>query len=337
MKLSNLFTIALLIALLAVNSFSAQNLIASVASSPIQGDDPFAGSNEDDSNPFGNPESNNSDPFGNATPVSTTAKSSQEKIANKNRPKIRTTEEIAQNLKKPTAMSFDETAFIEVMDELRDHNEINIVLDQSAQDDSLTEDELITFHIRDTSLATALRLMLAQKNATYVIDDGVMRIISLDVASDPEFFRRRIFDCGELLEKIGRTDSRVGQPISAVYRGGFGGGGRGGIGGGGRGGASGGGVFAIGPQSGLGSANNNTSNVQPAVQAQSPPMSIVPKVTAQQLLKDLIRVSVDPDGWDDTNGDATMTFLGGLMIVTNSQTNLEDIEQLLDELNRAMK
>ena len=60
-------------------------------------------------------------------------------------------------------LEFDDTPFIDVMDFLRDEYKINVVLDQTARDDRLTEDELITFNVKGIRLKNALRLMLSEK------------------------------------------------------------------------------------------------------------------------------------------------------------------------------
>ena len=83
---------------------------------------------------------------------------------------------------------YDEVAFIEIMDELQEEYDINVVLDDSARDDSLTEDTLITFKLAGIRLRNGLRLMLEQHNATFIVKDEVLKIISLDVANDPENF-----------------------------------------------------------------------------------------------------------------------------------------------------
>lgn len=287
----------------------------------------------------------------------------------KNRLRISTDEEIEKKLQQPAAMDYDEVEFVEVMNELRDHNGINVVLDQSAQDDSLTEDELITIHVSNINLSTALHLMLNEKNATYLVSDGVLKIISLDVASDPEFFQTKIINCRDLLAKIAQADPRVGQPVSIqrfTHGGGFGsggapnskgggvfnlmpqaGGGGGGFGGGGGGGFGGGGgrPISISPEhlmltQGMATefANQDADKDGNQVTANKPTAQgpIVTLMTAERLLLELIRVTVDPDGWDDTSGDGTIVIMGGLMVISQSQKTIEDVEKLLAELNQKM-
>ena len=317
-------------------------------------DDPFGGSHGD----------NNHNPFGSSESATHQAAPTLESTTTKAARKIATTRDVQKTLRQPIEMEYDEVPFMDIMRELQREFGINVMLDQSAKDDSLTEDELVTFHLKNTNLATALRLMLHEKNATYLIDRGVLRFISLDVASDPEYFQRRIIDCRTLLASIKESDSRVGQPISRA--GGFGGGGRGGRGGGGFGGGGGGfggggrggrggggfgggggaggagggsgGVFAITPQTtaaAQGSSGGN-SPAGTATQHNQIAQSFVPRMTAEILLAQLIRGTVDPDGWDDTNGDGTLMFLGGQLVITQTQESVEKVEELIEDLIQKM-
>ena len=108
-------------------------------------------------------------------------------------------------LESATNLEYEETVFSDVKAELEDRFKLNIVLDQSAIDDALTEEELVTVRLRGISLANALRLMLWPYNATYVIDAGVVRIISIDNMHDPKNLRLRLFDCKNLVAKLGEN------------------------------------------------------------------------------------------------------------------------------------
>lgn len=108
-------------------------------------------------------------------------------------------EDALQNV---SSMDYDETPLGEVLEKLASELNANVILDQSARDDALVEGEPISFVARDLPIKTALRLMLQEKNATYLIDDGVLRIISLDVAGDPRYMRRKIFDCRSIINRM---------------------------------------------------------------------------------------------------------------------------------------
>ncbi len=275
------------------------------------------------------------------------------------------------SLRRIVSMKFTEMEFRIVREKLMQKLGHPIILDISAQDDSLTDDELVSVDIKNARMSTAIRLMLLEQNATYMIDDGVIRIISLDVQSDPEFFRRHAFDCRSLLSLNKKNEVAFpseGGGLSQFYNmpGGFGGAsGNGGVfntqtagpqggsvGGGfsGSGGSVGGGLGAGGTPQGLpgggfggggraaqtkrggggfGGGNQSTENGGGGVS--QPPQKPEPTPESQKLI-DLIKMSVNPDGWDDTNGDGTVMAIGGVLVVSNDEKTLQEIGDLLADL-----
>ena len=142
-------------------------------------------------------------------------------------------------LKQAIDLDFNDTSFSDVKSDLAKKTGLNFILTTSALNDSLPEDETITFQINNMPLGQALELMLAPHNATYVIDSGAVLFISLDEADDQKWFRVKMFDCGELVKVLPKT----APPVKLINFGGaFGRSGRGGGGGGG-------GVFSIAPPS----------------------------------------------------------------------------------------
>ena len=160
-------------------------------------------------------------------------------------------EKILEALEEPANLAYDETPWSEVEDELERQYKINIVLDQSAKDDSLTEDEPITINLTGIRLKNALRLMLKEKNATFIVRNEVLLIISLDDADDTKYFVTNVYNVGDLVAP--RRNPQAGQLGLGGGGGGLGGGGGGlgggggglGGGGGGLGGGGGGGVFCV--------------------------------------------------------------------------------------------
>jgi len=102
-------------------------------------------------------------------------------------------------LESACTIEYDENQFSEVMAELSERFRLNFILHQTAMDDSLTEEELVTIGLRGVSLAKALELLLEPFNATYAIEEGVVIIISRDNVNDPEFLRLKMFDCKKLV------------------------------------------------------------------------------------------------------------------------------------------
>ncbi len=157
-------------------------------------------------------------------------------------------EAILNELEKTADLEFIEQPFIDVKRELEDKYGINIVLDQSAIDDALTEDELVTARYRGIRLKNALRLMLDQYNATYIVRDEVLKIISQANVSDPENLVTDVYNVGDLVAPRFNPFAGLGGGIGGGLGGGGGGGlggGGGGFGGGGGGRGGGGGAFCI--------------------------------------------------------------------------------------------
>ena len=123
-------------------------------------------------------------------------------------------QEITRKLTQHADLQFDEAPFAEVENWLETEYQFNIVLDQSAQDDSLNEDEPINCDFTNIPLKNALRLMLDTKDATYLVRDGVILIISKDVAYVKSHMSRRMFDCRVLLQAVGKQ-GKFGGPFKA--------------------------------------------------------------------------------------------------------------------------
>ena len=145
-----------------------------------------------------------------------TAKAKEVSVEPKQAPKRRSvntlsSQQLRDILKTKTDLEYKEIPFADVVRGLEDAYGFNIVFDQSAIDDSLTDEELVTFRFKDISLANALLLILRNFNATYVVQDGVIKIISLDNAEDPFFFSKRMINVRSLLGLIRQRDSRLAE------------------------------------------------------------------------------------------------------------------------------
>lgn len=160
-----------------------------------------------------------------------------------------TEEKILRSLEEPADFNYDERPWNEIEEELETTYGINIVLTTSASDDSLSEDEPITENLTGIRFKNALRIMLEKYNATFVVKDEVLKIISLDDAEDVKWFVTNVYNVGDLVaprQSFGGGGFGGGGGGFGGGGGGFGGGqGGGGFGGGGFGGAGGGGAFCI--------------------------------------------------------------------------------------------
>ena len=95
-------------------------------------------------------------------------------------------------------LDFEETSLQDVMDFLSEKFKINIEIDTRAlQDIGVAADTSITIHVKDISLRSALRLMLNRHDLTWVIEDEVLKITTIDVAT--EKLLTRIYPVGEFV------------------------------------------------------------------------------------------------------------------------------------------
>ena len=302
--------------------------------------------------PFGNGggADNNTNPFGNSGAQESDTKTNENKTKIKKRKrKTDWNKRIQTMLTSDWIVDYDETSFAEVMDELAEEFQINVLLDESASDDSLSPDTLVTLRLEGITVDKALRILLAPHNATFVVKDDVMRIISLDVANDPEYFRREIINCRSLLRLITVNEKyRVGTPISIspISEATGGGGEKGGGGfGGGNGRRGGGGVFNIitaQDEKELAEKTKATGDKVRAGQVATTPKSpiagnyLVEYQTAEPILVDLIKSMIDPDGWDTSNGDGTAQIVGGCLVVSQTEEVIGDLRQLLRDLEQEL-
>ncbi len=233
--------------------------------------------------------------------------------------------EIERTLRMPIDLMFDETPFSEVMKHISSNFGINVVLTPSAIDDSLSKDEPITFSGKSIPLGSALRVLLRNKNATYLVRDSVLMVISLDVASSPEFFKRKIIDCREVLEMIRELESERIGTIGSVLK------------------------FDSSTRSMI--ADGTAYKLLETVNGQTTEQAVQGNgnskihntifmgriTTAESLLKGAIMSSVATNSWDQTNGDGTLTFIGGCLIVNQTQRIGENVQMFLEELTSTMK
>ena len=93
---------------------------------------------------------------------------------------LQTNAKTAQALDEPVTLLFDATPWSDIEETLEASLGINIALDQSAQNDSLSANEPITIDLHGIRAKNALTIMLWQKNATFRVKDGTVVIYSLD-------------------------------------------------------------------------------------------------------------------------------------------------------------
>jgi hypothetical protein len=205
-------------------------------------------------------------------------------------------EAIRVRLNQRIDLEFKETPWSEVETFLEKSLDCNIVLTSSAADDSLGKDEPISCSLTNMPAKSALRIMLESKNATFLLQDNVVKIISLDDAEDAKYFTNHFINVRTLLANISQLEkNRIGnariiqkKPV--------------------------GGVAAVGPSS---SPEKSTGNV-----------------TAESMLIDVIQASVYPDHWQDSGqGLATIKIIGGYAVVNSEGSLADSLRDFLQDLS----
>lgn len=230
---------------------------------------------------------------------------------------------------KKVAVDFFETRFEDVLAQLKEETGISFVIDESASDNSIDEETLITLKLSETRVATALKFMLNEFSCTWSIQDGVVVINSQDASLDIENFGLIAFNCDDLISKI--------EPLVTTHREwhpGFGpGGGIAPVVG-----SRGGGVFSVPvklqEESTEDSADDNeVANEESKDQPQPPtPVTWEETVSGRDQLIDTITEMVDPDSWESNGGNGRITALNNVILVSQTQENLRAITELLDQL-----
>ena len=190
-----------------------------------------------------------------------------------------------------------ETSFLDVMHDIAKEYKINIVLDETARNDSLTGDTPVTFSASNVPLRNGMRLLLKRHNATYVVRDGIVRIISMDVAKSPEFLAREIISCRKLLQLIASNEKRRVDQLNSKRK----------------------------------TAGKRTAKATPNE------YYIDKTLAAEHFLIPLIRTTISPSDWEDTNGEGTIRHTNGGLVVSQTQETIDDIHVLLDQLTNKLK
>lgn len=252
-------------------------------------------------------------------------------------------------LQESLSIDFFETRFGDVMKFLGEQTDLQFILHESAYENNVDEDQLLTLTLEDTRIATCLDIMLEPYQCTYAIQDGIVVFMSEDAILDR--LTLRVFDCKELLAAIHPKRSLVeyGFARNAANAGGFRGGS--GFGGGGRGGLS-GGVFRVqqDPTDGANQAGGAGDAIDKSDADQDDALDAAsglgggdsnePRyrtVEANEQLVELIQQMVDPDSWEENGGTARIYEINGMIIVSQTEKNLREIDSLLAEIAPQMK
>ncbi len=176
-----------------------------------------------------------------------------------------------------TTINFADTPLTDVVDFLSRTHEIPIILDTVAIEEAgLLVDEPVNLTLAGVTLQSALKIMLSEFELTYVIEDEVMKVTTVEVAN--EKLSTRVYPVGDLVVQLNALS--LGGGAGGALGGGQGGaggvggqqGGGGGFGGGGGGfGGGGGGAFSVAPpQVPKGMSSPTTDKAAPVKQPADP-------------------------------------------------------------------
>ena len=232
------------------------------------------------------------------------------------------TKHIQSILDKKVDFAFEDVPWNEIEEDLEITYEFNVVLTPSCRDDSLTEEEPMTVDLSGVRLRTALRIMLESKNATFVVQDGLMKIISLDDAEDVRYFTRRLINVRPLLTLISNHErARIGKPKQTKSHG----------------------LISVVPVVGKQEPIIQRKVKQRPVRPVDPAKPVAPSVSpddlisAESLLIDLIQHTISPECWQDNGqGLATVKILGGCLVVNTTEEMAEELQDFLQDLTATL-
>ena len=145
-----------------------------------------------------------------------------------------------------TTINFADTPLTDVVEYLQRQHDIPIILDVIAIEEAgLLVDEPVNLVLSGVTLQSALKIMLSEFELTYVIEDEVMKITTVEVAN--EKLSTRVYPVGDLVVDLNALSlgGGAGGAFGGGQQGGLGGGGQ--QGGGGQFGGGGGGQFTVAP------------------------------------------------------------------------------------------
>lgn len=207
-------------------------------------------------------------------------------------------------LERYVSLDFKEVPAIDVLDLLGEKTGLNFILTESAINDLLTEDELITVRLKGVSLSKGIRVMLSKHNATYMIDEGLVMIISREDEENSDMLRVKTFDCREFVGQMPSLSPRALQP-SHYYNGG------------GRGGHT----------------IPKSKTQKPEARRYRTPEEVF-RDKGVRLIQ-TISGTVAIDSWETSSagGVCRMEFSNGILIVSQTEEFLQKVEQFLADMH----
>lgn len=120
--------------------------------------------------------------------------------------------DIERILREKTQLRFEQQIFSSVLNDIRDKHKINIIVRDSAKKVGLNQDDLVNLEVKDTTLHTALTMLLDQYECGYVIRNGFLQIMTKKESY--QISRIKNYDCRELIKHLSESQSSASQPAN---------------------------------------------------------------------------------------------------------------------------
>ncbi|MEQ1903337.1 MAG: hypothetical protein ABL888_04060 [Pirellulaceae bacterium] len=204
-------------------------------------------------------------------------------------------------------MNFDGVPFSDLCASM----EFNVILDQSAIDDSLQMDMQISSPAinKPMSLDEFLSIVLRAHNATFIVEEYGLRVISADSAMEPHFFTTRFINCRSLLEKMDKNPKaawnfRFSDAEKMANK-----------------------IAKDAPQ--------KTNNPSLSTGESSTAKNDAKPISQTEQLARLVTANITPDYWSTQQGEAELQIFDGILVVSNTREATKQVEKFIRELEYA--
>ncbi|QGJ69824.1 Hypothetical protein PBC10988_15110 [Planctomycetales bacterium 10988] len=117
-------------------------------------------------------------------------------------------EAVVAQLAKQVKLEFYDTPLMDVIEVLRDHAGMNMIIDAKAfEEEGISIDVPVTLQVSGISLESALELILSPLDCTWYVHRGLLMITTLTVEETTQFVR--IYDISPLLDKQASLEERI--------------------------------------------------------------------------------------------------------------------------------
>jgi hypothetical protein len=220
--------------------------------------------------------------------------------------------EIRATLNANHDLLYDAAPFEDVVAFLRDLK-LNVVIDPNL-DGVLDTDTEVSSNLSKVRLADGLRTMLRDVDATFVVKDGLLLIMSIDDENEPEYLVRRMVDVRDLLDLIQKNQNARKATELRVSS-----------------------DDAVNKQVEDKEAKSGTvaKPVEPVARKE---VVVKTQMTVESQLINTITDIVSSDSWvRNGTGNGEIGCIGGVLVVTNSEKVTEDVLTFVQDLKYQIK